>query len=131
MTVTARQNDTQQEHFIRYNLAFNSAPATAIQLSVGSAVPANAVVTSVNVAIQTAFNAGTTNTLDVGTAGAPTALVSAQALGSVGVTPVAPATLGGIMSSSVDTELFVRYNYTGTAPSAGAAVVTIFYVPNI
>ena len=129
MTVTARQDHTQQVHFIRYNLAFNSATASAVQLSVGAAIPANAVVTAVNVAVQTAFN-GTTPTADVGTLAAPTALVSAQALTSVGVTSVTPATLGGIMSSSVDTELFVRFNYGGT-PSAGAATVVIFYVPNI
>jgi len=131
MTVTARQNHTQQSDFIRFNFAYNTVGATAIQQSMGSAVPAGSVITGISISIPTAFNAGTTNTLDVGTAAAPTALISAAALGSAGISTNQAATLSGQLSSTVDSELFVRYNYTGTAPSAGAASVTVFFVPNI
>lgn len=128
MTVTARQNEHQTVHFIRFNVVWNQA-ATAVQVSMGSAIPANAVVTRINVAVQTAFN-GTTPTLDVGTAAAPTALVSGQTVATVSSVAVLPATLGGIMSSSADMELFVRLNYTGS-PSAGAGTVVVEYAPNI
>ncbi len=129
MTVTARQSHLQDKHFIRFNLAFNSAAVTATQLSMGSALPANAVVTNISVNVQTAFN-GTTGTVDVGTAGAPTALISGQSVQAVVATNAVPATLGGIVSSTVDTELFVRFNFTGT-PTAGAATVIVEYAPNI
>lgn len=129
MAVTARQNEHQTTHYIRFNLAWNTASASAVQLSMGSALPANALVLGTTFAVQTAFN-GTTPTVDVGTAAAPTALVSGQAATAVGVTRIAPATLGGIVSSSADTELFVRLNYSGT-PSAGAGVVVVEYVPNV
>lgn len=131
MAVTARQNHTQQTDFIRYNFAYNTVGATAIQQSMGAAVPAGSVITAIHISIPTAFNAGTTNTLDVGTAAAPTALISAAALGSIAVTANQAATLAGQLSSTTDLELFVRYNYTGAAPSAGNATVTVFYVPNI
>jgi hypothetical protein len=131
MPVTARQNATQQVHYIRYNFAFNTVGATAIQQSMGAAVPAGAQIVGVTIAIPTAFNAGTTNTLDVGTAAAPTALISAAALGSAAISLSQPATLQGQLSASADTELFVRYNFTGTTPTAGAATVVVAYVPNI
>lgn len=129
MAVTARQNEHQTTHFIRANVVWNQAGATAIQVSTGSAIPANAVVTRIAVNVHTAFN-GTTPTLDVGTAAAPTALVSGQAVTAVGANAVLPATLGGLLSSTVDLELFTRVNFGGT-PSAGAATVVIEYAPNI
>jgi len=129
MAVTARQNEHQVVHYIRINFAWNTTSASAIQVSLGSAIPANALVTRTFVSVQTAFN-GTTGTLDVGTAAAPTALVSAQSVQAVGGAAVLPATLGGLLSSSADLELFIRYNYTGT-PSAGVGTVVVEYVPNI
>lgn len=132
MTVTARQNDTQQVHYIRANVAFNSV-ASGTQVSMGAALPANAVVLYTSVGIQTAFNAATTNVLIVGTAADPDALVAAAGADetAVGVTNVVPATLGGIMSSSVDTELFWTYTQSGTAATTGAATIVVAYVPNL
>lgn len=129
MAVTARQNEHQTTHYIRANIVWNQAGATAIQVSTGSALPANAVVLRTVVGVQVANN-GTTPTLDIGTAAAPTALVSGASIATVGVTSVVPATLGGIMSSSADVELFSRVNFTGS-PSAGAATAVIEYVPNV
>src|SRR6476620_7426321 len=104
MAVTARQNATQEVHYIRANVAFNTA-ASGTQVSMGAALPANAVVLYTSVGVQTAFNAGTTNVLIVGTAADDDALVAAAGADetAVGVTIFSPSTLGVIMSSSVYT----------------------------
>jgi hypothetical protein len=132
MTVTARQNEHQVVHFIRANVAFNTA-ASGTQVSMGAALPANAQVLFTTVAVQTVFNAGTTNVLIVGTAADDDALVDAAGASetAVGVTNVLPATLGGIMSSTADIELFWKFTQSGTAATTGAATITVAYVPNI
>lgn len=129
MTVTARQNEHQVVHYIRKDVAFNSAPS-GTQVSLGSALPANAVVLFTSVGVQTVFN-GTSPTLIVGTAADPDALVAAAGADetAVGVTNVVPATLGGVMSSSADVELF--YTLTNASGTTGAATITVAYVPNI
>ncbi len=132
MTVTARQNATQEVHYIRANVAYNSAPS-GTQASMGAALPANAQVLYTTIAVQTAFNAASTNVLIVGTAADDDALVAAAGADetAVGVTNVVPATLGGIMSSSAEVELFWKYTQSGTAASAGAATIVVAYVPNV
>ena len=131
MTVAARQNATQEIHYIRSNIAFNTV-ASGTQVSMGAAVPANAQILYTAVAVQTVFNAASTNVLIVGTAADPDALVAAGGADetAVGVTLVAPATLGGIMSSSADVELFWTCTQSGTAATTGAATVVVAYVPN-
>ncbi len=131
MPVTARQNATQQVHYIRKAIAFNTA-ASGTAVSMDAAIPAGAVVLYTSVAIQTAFNAGSTNVLIVGTSGDDDALVAAGGADetAVGVTNVTPATLGGLLSASADTELFIKFSQTGTAATAGAAIITVAYAPN-
>lgn len=128
MTVTARQNATQEVHYIRANIAWNSRPS-GTQVSLGSALPANAQVLTTYVGVQTVFDGSAV--LIVGTAADPDALVAAAGADetAVGVTAVPPATLGGIMSSSVDVELF--YTLTNAAGTTGAATVVVAYVPNV
>ena len=67
MTVAARQNATQEIHYIRSNIAFNTV-ASGTRVSMGAAVPANAQILYTAVAVQTVFNAVSTNVLIVGTA---------------------------------------------------------------
>lgn len=131
MPVTARQNALQGVHYIRANVAFNTA-ASGTSVSMGAAIPAGAVVLFTSVGIQTVFNAASTNVLIVGTAGDDDALVAAGGVDetAVGVTNVVPATLGGLMSSSADVELFWKYTQSGTAASSGVATIVVAYVPN-
>jgi len=103
---------------IQYNVA---SPYT---VSVGK-LPKGAYVIGAIVGVTTAFNAGTTNVLTVGTAADPTALVGATDVteGSVATTVVchAPAVL------AADTEYVLKYTQTGTAATTGVARVTILY----
>ena len=127
--VTARKYHTSQTTFLRKAFAFNtSGITTASTVEVGT-VPANALVLRVGIIIQTAFNAGTTNTADVGYVGATTAYFSAQALGSVAVAAATMTAANMFPSTSAATPIFVRYNTSGTAATTGAAVVYVEFAP--
>lgn len=80
------------------------------------------------VRITAAFNAATTNVLTVGTsAGSDADAVAASDVneGATGTTIV--ATCAGL-TISADTPIYVKYTQSGTAATAGAAVITMTYV---
>ena len=126
---TAREYHTSQTHYIRRKVDYNSA-ASGTQLEIGT-VPANAQVLRTVISVTAAFNAGTTNVLIVGTTGDDDALVAAAGVDetAVAVTSVAPATLAGVLSTSAATPIFAKYTQTGTAASAGSAIITVEYAP--
>lgn len=128
MPAIAQQYHQHQTHYLRKDIAFNTA-ASGTALSMG-AIPAGAMVLATTVGIRVAFNAATTNVLIVGTSGDDDALVAEGGVDetAVAVTRVVPATLAGLLSASADTEIFVKYTQSGTAASTGSAVVVVEYV---
>jgi hypothetical protein len=133
MGANSRRYAQHQLHYLRKEVAYNTTGIdTDATVEVGR-LPANAVVTSTVVNVTQAFNAATTNVLIVGTAADNDALVDASTSGSsvtegtVGVYSCAPATLGGRMSSSAETTIYAKYSQSGTAASAGVAVINVFY----
>jgi len=130
MAKDGRQYRTQQTHYLRRTVAFNSAPSGA-QVKIG-ALPQGAIVLSTSVAVTEAFNAGTSNDLIVGTAGDDDALVATAGVTetAVGLTRVPPATLAGAVAPTADTDLFAKYTQSGAAATAGRAVVIVEYAPN-
>jgi hypothetical protein len=89
-------------------------------------IPANSVVLSTYIAITTAFNAATTNTLKVGDG------TTANLFADTGDST--PGTVGGYAKASgrmvtADSPVVVTYNQSGTAATAGAAEVVITYYP--
>ena len=123
---SARQDPRQVSNTMRGSIVFNSAAATATFIPIG-VLPKGAWVIAVHLSVDTAFNAGTTNTVDVGTSGAPTQFHSGVAGGSVAVTAAAATTLGKAAAAAADTTVGIRYNFTGTAPTTGACEVMIEY----
>jgi hypothetical protein len=103
-------------------------PQSAVQVSFGFAVPLNAIVLRIWIIVTTAFNAATTNTLDVGTAASGVSLVAAQTLAAAGVFALTAATLNGLLNSAADTEIFTRYNFTGANPTAGLGRCAVEYI---
>jgi hypothetical protein len=126
---TAREYHTRQTHYIRHDLAHDDV-ASGTPVKIGT-VPANALVLGTTVSVQTVFNAASTNVLIVGTATDDDALVAAGGVDetAVAVTRVAPATLGGLLSASADTPIYVEYTQSGTAATTGAATVIVEYAP--
>ena len=118
----ARELHTQQIHYIRKRVNFNDA-------SIGSGVvfgtlPAGAMIVSQNVRCSTAFNAGTTNALNVGTTAGGTQLFTDAATAGARSPTIAN------LSFASDTDLFAAYAQTGGAATAGVADIVIAYVPN-
>lgn len=127
--VAPRTLHTQQEHYFRAAVAYNTLQIdTSGKVPLGT-LPAGAIVTMCIIKITTAFNAATTNVLTVGTAGTADAVIAAADLDELEVdTTVAWAATG--YTVAVDTPLFVKYAQTGTAATAGAATIILLYVPD-
>lgn len=120
---TARVLHMQQTHFFRKRVNYND-PGIAAGVLLGT-LPAGALLTDLNVRCNTAFNAGTTNALNVGTTAGGTQIFTDAATAGARK-PTIPN-----ISFAADTDLFVAYAQTGTAASAGQADICIEYAPNI
>jgi len=119
---TARLLHTQQVHYFRKRVNFNDA-AIAAGVLLGT-IPAGAMIVSQNVRVNAAFNAGTTNALNVGTTAGGTQVFTDAATAGARSPTIAN------LSFAVDTDLFVSYAQTGTAATAGQADIVIAYAPN-
>ena len=105
-------------------IAYTNATAVTI-----ATIPANAQIVDINIDVTTAFNAGTTNTVTVGTSASAAAYVTSTSVGAAGRASVATT---GVYSAwantgSSDVSATITFSQTGTAASAGAARVTIVY----
>jgi hypothetical protein len=131
----ARFFSTQQVHYYRFTVNFNDPQIGTFQ-QIGTVGKA-AFITNVEVEVVTAFNAGTTNTLTVGTTSTNiNEIVSSADLTGNGSsslsTQVTRVTrgFGRSLTASGDTGIFVKYAQTGTAATNGQAIVVITWVPN-
>jgi hypothetical protein len=92
-------------------------------------IPAGAQILFINIDVTTAFNAGTTNTISIGVAGTAGQFVSATSVSATGRASVATtgqyANWGNVGTS--DVTIIATYNQTGTAASAGSALITVIY----
>jgi hypothetical protein len=131
--VTTLQNRVPSQDFLYKaeqvmvgTLAFDS-PANKI---IGG-LPAGAVVIGVIVSTGTAFNAATTNNINVGFSDdigtTNNAYVAAQAIGPVGTVSPTMATTTNVPLSRA-TNVIVNYAQSGTAATAGAATVVVRFV---
>lgn len=128
---SARQNNTQQTHYLRFSVTYSD---NGLASGVGKQwLPRGAVITSTSVYVGAAFNAATTNVLTVGTNSA--AYDNLIAAGDVDES--APALTNGVKPTgtalgplAADAQVVVKYAQTGTAATAGSAVVVIHYIPN-
>jgi hypothetical protein len=129
---TARQRPYQVVHTLRIKLNYNDA---GIASGVGKQwLPKGAVITSTSVYVGTAFNAGTTNVLTVGT--------NASAYDNIVAATDVTETAGGAITNAIkptgtalgplaaDSRVFVTFTQTGTAATTGSAIVLIHYVPD-
>lgn len=122
-----RQYHTQQVHYLRKSFTFSD---DGSELSMGW-IPAGAIVIRGGVVVTTAFNAGTNNYADLGTAADPDGFATDLALGTVGVIVADEmATSNDAGPVSADTEIKVTVDLTGTAATTGAAEAWIEFIPD-
>lgn len=123
----ARKYVTSQTHYLRQDIAYNSSGISS-GFSLGT-LPTGAIIEKVQVKVTTAFNAGTTNQLDVGTGSDDDAFVdytnSDVDLTATGSTFVWRG--ADVATLTSDTEIFAKYTQTGTAASAGAATIIVYF----
>lgn len=118
----ARQLHTQQVHYFRKRVNYNDAGIGGGV--VFGTVPAGSMLVSQNVRVSVAFNAGTTNALNVGTTAGGTQLFTDAATAGARTPTIAN------LSFATDTDLYVQYAQTGGAATAGVADIVIGFVPN-
>jgi len=132
MTVeTGRQYETDQVHYLRKDFTFADGDTT---LSMGW-VPANAMIIDGGVVINTVFNSGTSDTLDIGfrnagdgTTDDPNEYATLLDLTTAGrIVADEMATAGDCYHPS-GAEITLTYNETGTAPTAGTGYAYVMYL---
>lgn len=113
--------------FLRLDTAYNTT-SIGSGVSMGT-VPAGSIILPHHVNITTAYNAGTTNVLEVGTTGTANKYVAA---GDVDETTIAFTSniTTGCGEESSDTEIFIKFTETGTAATAGASTVILPFIPD-
>jgi hypothetical protein len=124
----ARQDPRQVVNTLRKTINFND-PGIAAGVAFSQALPQGAQILGAVVEIVTAFNAATTNVLTVGTNSADfNNIVNAADVNeaAVGATQVLRG-IGGALARAADTVVYAKYAQTGTAATAGQAIVTIYY----
>jgi hypothetical protein len=114
--------------FLRKNIVFSQGNATVVTLG---AIPAGALILKAMSGVQviTAFNAGTTNTVDIGTAASGAVLASGASTATVAFVALSAAT--GVYRVAADTVLTATINLSGTTATTGDAEIVIAYVESI
>jgi hypothetical protein len=123
---TARKYHTAQSHYLIVPISYADGDGTVYALGT---VPANSVIKKSGSGVHPSvvFNAGTLNTIDIGTVGTPTLYGSALSL--LTATFVATAQATGAYIVTVDTPVVATIHLTGTAPTTGTGYVWVEYLP--
>ena len=130
---TARQYHQTMTHFLRKTISYTD---DGSEITVGK-IPANSVINkaSSGVHVTTAFNAASTNQLDIGTNGGdtgasddPDLFGTNLALGTLGFVPLDEAVSYLVTQ---DTIITCSVDLTGTAATAGSAEVIIEFYPDL
>jgi hypothetical protein len=123
----ARYNTPQQIDYLRARVTFSNSGAP---VAVGILPPGAVILKALSgVTVETVFNAGTTNTVDIGVSGTAGLYGSALSLTAQNFVPVAQAT-SYVTSYAGDTTILATVNLSGTAATTGVAHVVIAFVPN-
>lgn len=120
---TAREYPFQMVHYLRKGFTYADDGST---LTVGT-LPAGAQIIKPmsGVAVNVAFNAGSTNVLDIGTAATADLYATDLALGTIAFVPLDEAVS---MTVAAATTITAAVDLTGTAASAGQGEIIICYV---
>jgi hypothetical protein len=128
----ARTPSTQQVPYLRRTVSYNTAGIDSTGVVWLGTLPPNAVVTSCFVKVLTPFNATVTNVLTLGDGTTADSVFAAGDVNeTVAATTVVGAAIGYRGSATVDTPLFVKYTQSGTAATAGSAIILLTFIPDL
>ena len=121
----AREYSTSQVHYLMKDFTFADDGST---LTMGY-VPIGATILRGGVVVSTAFNAGSTNVLDIGTEADPDGFATDLALGTIGVIAADEmATTNDAGPFAAITKIVCVVDLTGTAATAGVGRAWVEYI---
>lgn len=120
----SRHYNTHQTHYLYKSFTYAD---DGSELEMGY-VPAGGYVIRGGVIVTTAFDAGSTNVLDIGTAADPDGFATDLALGTIGVISADEMATTNDAYCSADTKIVATVDLTGTAATAGAAMAWVEYI---
>jgi hypothetical protein len=120
----AREYHTAQVHYLTKAFTYSDDGST---LDMGT-VPAGGYVVRGGVVVTTAFNAGSTNVLDIGTSSDTDGFATDLALGTVGVIVADEMATSNDAYCSADTLIQCVVDLTGTAATTGAGLAWVEYI---
>jgi hypothetical protein len=127
-----RQPTDQQLAYYRLTINFNDQNIGSGQQF--GALPPGAYIFAIDAYVTTAFNAGTTNVITIGTSksSANEIVASGITAGTPGVYHLNSAAGLGLAVTNVATNipLYAKYAQTGTAASTGSVTIVIAFLPN-
>ena len=116
---------TNQVHYFARTFSYTDDGSV---LTLGT-MPPGACVLEAGVHVHTAFNAGSTNVLDIGTSTDDDGFATDLALGTIGrIVADEMATTNDGYSATADVTITATVDLTGTAASAGSATVYVTYI---
>lgn len=121
----ARIYHTNQLHYLVKRITFADYGKV---VTVGR-VPANSLVLNAGVIVTTAFNAGSTNVLDIGTPDDDDGYATDLALGTIGRIPGDEFGTSNDLYIEAATNIIASPAQTGTAATAGVGYVYCYYIP--
>lgn len=126
MPAVAQKYHTNQVHYLRAEAAYTDGTGKVYTLGV---IPANSIVIRGGVAVITAFNAGTSNTLNIGTSTDDDGFATLLALGTVGVIVADEMATSNDFYLTTDQTVTATLTMSGTAATTGQAVIWLEYIP--
>lgn len=121
----AREYQTHQVHYLRRAISFADGASNVYTLGI---IPAGSTVIRGGVVVTTAFNAGTGNVIDIGTAADDDGFATDLALGTIGVIAADEMATTNDAAVTADTTITATLALSGTAATAGAGFVWIEYL---
>lgn len=126
-TYPARSSGDQTINYLRAPITFALGYTGVAQVGT---LPAGCVVLRSYVVVTTAFNAGSTNTMKIGTIASDASFGTGIALGTIGVITGGTAlATAATVTPTADTAVVATSVSTGAAMTAGAGVVVVEYLP--
>lgn len=127
MALPARNLGEQVIQYLRKPVSFLDGATTVVQVGT---LPAGSVVLDAGVVVTTAFNAASTNVLDIGTSLDDDGFATDLAMGTIGkIVADELATSNDLGPYASDISITATHAQTGTAATAGAGIVYVAYMP--
>lgn len=117
--------NTMQTHYLRATLTHASGTGNVVL----GVMPPGSIVIGAGVVISTAFNATSSNVIDIGTNADPDGFATDLAAGTIGLIVWDELATSNDLYTTTDVTVVCSYAQTGTAATAGVGHVFVQFIP--